>query len=176
VAETLPAVRRVLHPLTAEVLELESTGVAELARAIDEVRQLENELRAFKARVGDELLARMDRAARWTLRRDGWEITGDSPRQTAYDGDRLAGELDALVEQDVISREAADAAVRHTWEARKAGVNALLALGGVVAEAVQRCQTTPPPRRVKKVARLAGAPVEATAEELPPSTTTSEAP
>jgi hypothetical protein len=137
-------------PVTGECIDLAGPD-QDLAGALDRIRQLETELRSVKRAVSDELLARMDQAASWTIHAGDLTLTGQSPDRTEYDGARLAQTVDTLVAGGHITSEAAHAAVESevTWKVKKAGVNKLLKLGGVVAESVSVCAAPDDrPRRI----------------------------
>lgn len=91
-----------LHPLA----DADTVDLAQFTEDALEVR------RVFAEAVGevsDELVARLDANARWTLRQDGWEIKSQSPAagSVSYDIDLLREALEELVTDGVISRDAA---------------------------------------------------------------------
>ncbi len=120
-----------VNPATGELLPLARGGTDELAGQLREVRELEGRLREYKSAISRELLHRMDRAAKWTVRYKGWKVEGDAPPKPDYDGAVLARELGDLVKAgiiDVVAHVAAVEAVEQ-WKPKKAGINALLKLG-----------------------------------------------
>jgi hypothetical protein len=133
-----PAV--VITPMTGEVVELDATTDV-LADWLHRVRQAEADLRDAKRAVGAELLARMDREARWTARVGAFEVKGDGPGAVEYDAERLRTELHLLVRAGEISEAAMQDAVEivHTYKAKARGINALRKLGGRVAAAIDSC-------------------------------------
>lgn len=76
----------------------------------DELRRVASEA---KGQVGNELIARMDRNGKWTLRAGGFEVKGAAPEAgtIAYDIDRLCRALADLVASGAISYEGQAAAI-----------------------------------------------------------------
>lgn len=139
------------HPATGEALDLNaSTG--DLARWADNLRELERQAKEVRDAISEELLHRMDRAAKWTLREDGFEIKGASPAPTIeWDVDQLRGALRELLNDGLIDEDAHDAALQVVvqYKPRTAGLNALRKLGGDIAERIAACGTdVEKPRRV----------------------------
>lgn len=131
----------ILDPTTGELVPLDGP-TDRLAQVLDDVRELERQLRTLKSVVSGELLERMDRSAQWTLREGSYEISGASPSPTlVYDADRLYGVLRGLVDDGVIAPAAAEAAVRQVVELKPVvrGINALRKLGGQVALEIEAC-------------------------------------
>jgi hypothetical protein len=161
----------VVQALTAENL-LHAAGITD-PRAADtdqlavfmlDADHLAGLAKEAKGLVSDELVRRMDRVGKWTLREGGLTIKSSSPAAGTekYDDERLADALAALVEEDVIDAEAARAAIEWVeppppepyWKQKPAGIRALLKLGGKVAEAVlSAAVAVEPPRRSAKVSR-----------------------
>jgi len=140
----------VVHPLTGELVSLDSPN-PDLAAWLDGVRDLESRFREAKRQVHDELLARMDGAASWTIDTGDYKLVGESPALTEYDGDRLRHVLEQLVADGSIGEEAAKAALETvvTYKPRVRGIRALEKLGGVVREAIAACsRPVERPRRV----------------------------
>jgi hypothetical protein len=107
-------------------------GIAELDEHLAQVTDLKNELR-------QELLRRLDQNAKWVAHVPGFKITGDTPKETeTWDGADLYSRLSDLAEAGTISIEAVNAAVsvETVYKAKKAGLNALRALGGDAAVVV----------------------------------------
>jgi hypothetical protein len=127
-----------LDPKTGEQLTLDHP-TEDLARYLDSVRSLEWELRTQKRLVTEELLARMDKSASWTMHLPGMKVTGQSPApEESWNGAELREALLRLADEGVITAEAVDAAVETvvSYKPRKAGISALRKLGGPVAEVV----------------------------------------
>lgn len=140
-----------VHPQTGELLDLNSAEADEIARWIESVREWEANARAAKQLASEELLRRMDQAASWTLRAGDYELKGESPNRVEYAIEDLRGTLTNLVASGAITEEAAEAAVKveTTYKPAKRGINALLKLGGDVAEAVSAAaRPVERPRRV----------------------------
>ena len=126
------------NPITGEVLTLASPN-ADLGRYLADLREFEGRVREYKRAVTDELLARMDRSASWTVHAEGVKLSGASPQPSEeWDGPALREALLDLVDEGVLSIEAVDAAVETvvSYKPRKAGINALRKLGGRAAELV----------------------------------------
>ncbi|MBA3688442.1 MAG: hypothetical protein H0W81_06410 [Chloroflexi bacterium] len=129
----------VAFPITGEVLDLSTADTGKLARARDEILDIERQFREVKHALDAEVLARMDRAAKWTLRADGLKLEGTSPgRKSWYDGPALREALMGLVDAGVIDVAAADAAVETvvTYKPSVRGIKALRKLGGEVEQAI----------------------------------------
>lgn len=131
-----PAV--VANPATGIVVEL-AGPTDQLAAAIDECRDMEEALRAYKRTLADEILRRMDHEGTWTARVGRYKVEGDGPRADTYDGERLWKALEPLVSGGSIAGAARLKAVEPetVYKVKKAGVNALLKLGPEVVEAVR---------------------------------------
>lgn len=144
-------------PYTGEAVDLKGMETDRLAGLLDEVREFEQDrLRDFKRGVQDELLARMDLAvsvgdeASWTQRCRGWTLTADTPSREEWNTNGVLAALDQLVEEKVISREAADGAIRRKPEVSASGIKTLLRLGGRVAELLGPCRVpSTKPRSVR---------------------------
>jgi hypothetical protein len=151
-----------INPATGEAIDL-AAPTDQLAHAIDQVRDLEARLRAHREDLGAEVLRRMDHEGVWTRHVDplpgsdvGYKVTGDTPApKVEWDADRLAHLLDDAVTDGVISEAAARKAVsiRSEHVAHASGINALLKLGGQLAEQIQGCR-----REVAKRRRVAVTP------------------
>lgn len=140
-----------MHPQTGEILELATAENAQIAQWIDSVREWESNARQAKQIAAAELHKRMDQAACWTLRDGEYEIRGESPERIDYDSEALLERLTELVESEAIAPEAADAALKRevSYKPAKRGINALLKLGGKVADAIKACeQPVERPRRI----------------------------
>lgn len=144
-----------VNPATHEAIAVDATTDL-LAKALDEVRDLESRLREFKSGLSDEVLRRMDAEAKWTAHVGSYKLSAPSPAPTTeYDAKGLRDSLIALVMSDdrevPLTMAAVDAAVEVVTDLKvhKSGVNALLKLGGPVAEAVRNHeQEKPKDRRV----------------------------
>lgn len=163
-ADNLPAVPRetmmiadlegqwaaVRNPVTGEVVPLDDVAaLADWKIALKEHRDALTEAQ----RVVDELLlADMDRNASWTINRPGGSVRSTSPSRGVakdqWDGNRLYTVLSDLVEQEVISAQARDSAVKITTEyaAVAKGVKALLAIPAV-APYVETCRAEVEPKK-----------------------------
>jgi hypothetical protein len=111
-----PTSTALVHPATAEILDLANAETEQLATAIAEADMLQGRLRDFTGAVSDELLARMDRGASWTVRAGGYEITAPSPDAgtSGFDADALEAGLSGLVADGTVSADAAAAALERT--------------------------------------------------------------
>src|SRR3954469_1475188 len=102
-SDLLPAVA---HPVTGEVLALDAP-TADLARALDELKELTSRIREVRERIDEELLRRMDSKARWTAHEGGFKITAPSPAPKAeWDGAELSVVLAELRGLNLIDFEA----------------------------------------------------------------------
>jgi hypothetical protein len=141
----------VVSPASGEVLTL-AAPTGDLAGWLADVREWESNLREAKRIVQAEILARLDKQASWTTHEAGLKISGDSPAPTEiWDGAELRTALLELVDEDLLSIEAVDAAVQTvvTYKPAKAGISKLRKLGGRVADVVDSlCQTVERERRV----------------------------
>ncbi len=131
----------VIHPATGEVTDLNGP-IETLAHWLADARELDREMRIEKQRVTDELLARMDREASYTLRAGDLEIKGDGPKPPVeYDAVELREALQEYVDAGVITADALERAVERqpiTYKPRAQGLQALEKLGGGVVQAIQR--------------------------------------
>lgn len=126
------------NPLSGEVLTLASPS-DDLGRYLADLREFESVLREHKKMVTRELLGRMDKQASWTQHFAGLKLTGQSPQPgEEWDGAELREALLKLVDEGKLSIEAVDAAVETvvSYNVKKAGVNKLRKVGGVVASTV----------------------------------------
>jgi hypothetical protein len=142
----------VVHPATGEVVLLDAPTDT-LAGTLAAIREAEGEMRTFKQILTGELLRRMDAEATWTVRAGDFTVEGDSPKpKTEYEAEKLYIALSEFVDSGVISQGALEQAVEpvRTYKAKQAGLNKLLALGGLIAETVERHRTeVPRDRRVR---------------------------
>jgi hypothetical protein len=109
----------VLDRHTGELIDPKQAETARLAAFVTDLGTIRQELSAAEGIVSDELVARMDREAMYTLHvEDGeqrWEIKSQSPAAgaTVYPEDMLQTELDALVDANVITDGAAARALHR---------------------------------------------------------------
>lgn len=106
---------------SANLFPLAEADTTALAQFIDSATELRRVASEAAGQVSDELVARMDANARWTMRLDRWEIKAPSPAAgtVSYDIDLLREALDTLVTVGTITRAGAWAAlepVRATVE------------------------------------------------------------
>jgi hypothetical protein len=147
--------RELVVPYTGELVDLDAP-TNELARLVDEIRELESALREIKSSVSREVHSRMDRDARWTVEVGGYRVSGASPSRVTYDGDRRELVLVELVASGEISEAAAAAAleVQTIRKPRAVGINALRKISPSVAAAIDATATPvdPDSRRLTVVA------------------------
>jgi hypothetical protein len=137
-APTMPAV---VDPRTGEAVVLAEAATDTLAAFLENVRDVESSFREQKRAVTVEILARMDREARWTGRVGDYEIHGDGPTpQVEYDAEALHQALGEFVDAGIITEHAREEAVERVqiFKARARGIKALQKLGGGIAEAINR--------------------------------------
>lgn len=188
-----------------DAAELGGAEIADLAGFTDNAGHLVAIAKEATETVGGELVRRLDRRGRWTLREAGYVINAPSPAAgtTKYDTDALLQALRDLVKLDAIDQAGADAALEPvpgtvtvdaaylqavherllelqqlegaehvtaatsdallattellarmpatTYRQKPGGIQALLKLGGDIAERLQLAQRTvePPPRKAK---------------------------
>lgn len=135
------ATTTVVHPFTGETLQLERAETNDLGWFLNEMREYEMRLKEAKRAVTDEALRRLDHQAKWTFRTPDFTLKAPSPAPSEqFDELALRSDLWELVDQGVITEEAAGAAVETvvTYKTRIAGINALRKLGGQVAEVIDR--------------------------------------
>lgn len=136
--DTLKDGRVIVSPVTGEAIDL-GAHANDLAHAIDHVRDLEAQLRNVKRQIADELIARMDRAAAWTLTADDWKISAPSPSRLEYDAEKLATVLTRLVADGRLDPDAARRAIVLEPKVKRAGLEAIRRLGGEVRDEVDAC-------------------------------------
>ena len=144
------------HPATGEVIDLASP-TEDLARLVDQIRDLEWRARQAKRAVTDELLRRMDRERVWTLETPDFKVSGKSDRPVKHwKVEQTRETLDQLAAEGLITQEAAGRAVQPRVEYRvmAKGMNALLASPDLAARLAD-CFTEGPPddRTVRLEAR-----------------------
>jgi hypothetical protein len=106
VAEGAPVGAEVLVPVTGELLPLDAPS-AQLAEAVLRMRELEQQLAAARQLVGAELTHRLDMENLRSAEVDGLKVTVAAPGRD-WNTDTLAGVLDELVEESVITPAAMD--------------------------------------------------------------------
>lgn len=145
-----------LVPWTGELVALANATDEQLAELLEQAREIEQDaLRQLKRAVQEEILSRMDREACWTVHAGRVTLTGDSPNRSDWDVERLRKTLRSLTRSGAISSAAATKAVRRkvVYEASVSGVNALLKLGGTVAERLEECRVPSSRPRGVRVSR-----------------------
>jgi hypothetical protein len=144
------------HPATGEVIQLATAPDEVLAKVLDESKLLDGRMREFNRLVQDELLARMDAVAKWTIHGEGYTLAGSSPSTSEYDVGRLRQTLDRLCAEGLLSKAAATAAIKTevSYKAVASGCNALIKLGGEVERQVKACKV--PKTRYVRVERTGG--------------------
>lgn len=114
-AQTLIVVNRA----TGEILDPKEAETTRLAQFVTDLGRLRKELAEAESIVSDELVSRLDRDACWTAHvADGenvWEIKAPSPTAgtTVYPEDVLETELESLVQEGLISPDAAAKALHR---------------------------------------------------------------
>lgn len=145
----------VVSPRTGEIITLSGT-TEDLGAYLADVREHESLLKEAKRLVQRELVARMDRQAKWTIHAGGLKLSAPSPKPSeVWDGAELRAQLLALVDDDTLAIEAVDAAVEVIVDHKvhKAGVNALRSLGGPAREIVDALAEEPEKERYVSVTR-----------------------
>lgn len=112
----------IIDRLHGEILDVRDATTERLAQAVTNMQELRAQLADEEKLVSDELIARLDREARWTLSvgdpREGrvWVIKAPSPEAgtTVYPPDLLEHELRQLVERGTITADAAAMALKRT--------------------------------------------------------------
>lgn len=145
---------RLFDPASGAEISLPDAPTATLAELRDIIRRTEEDQRLAKQAIDAELLARMDRGAKWTLREGGFVLSAPSPSPVEeFDGHALRADLEDAAERGLISTEAVDAAVEMIvdYKPRAAGISALRKLGGEIADIISRHATTSERQRRVKV-------------------------
>lgn|SRR5512146_113894 len=134
---------------TGELLDIREADANTLGRLLVQLRSIKDQLEGVKHLVDEEIVARMDRNAEWTMHVGGIKLTAPGPDQTEFKGDLLRANLLPLVESGKISASALEAAVEEVidYKPRKRGINALLKLGGQIAKAVRHAEVPKDSRR-----------------------------
>lgn len=99
--------------IAAAGIDIATAPVEQLAEFMSTTDRLREIAAEAKSKVGDELVARMDRDGKWTMRTDDYEIRAPSPEAgtVVYDVDRLRDTLAMLVANGVISHAGSLAAL-----------------------------------------------------------------
>jgi hypothetical protein len=148
---------QLVNPSTGELVELDGPTET-LAHFLADMREHESLCKEAKALVNREMLNRLDRQAKWTLYVGDLKLSSPSKEQEEveeFDGPALHEALYALVDEGLITVEAADAAVETvtSYVPKKAGIKQLRKLGGRVAEVVAEHATKVPKSRYVSVGR-----------------------
>ena len=128
----------IVHPLTGEVLDLDEPTEC-LAAWLQQTREGEEQLRAEKQRVQEEIIRRLDFEGKCSATIGEFEIKADGPAPpTEYDARALRDALAEYVEAEAISQDALDRAVEviPEYKARKNGLNALRKLNSEIASLI----------------------------------------
>lgn len=104
--------RELVHPASGEVLELKGAASADLAKAVDELAELNDRLALFGRAVVAELVERADRDVTRKLTAGPYIVEVNAPTDELYDLGVLREELDGLVKANLITQEAADRCIR----------------------------------------------------------------
>lgn len=134
----------IVLPETGEVITRDSSD-ADLARAIDWLRDLKRRANTAQRDVEAIALERMDQACRWTRPAGDLTMTASSP-EPAYEwtdkGADLRNTLDQMVGEGLITEEAANEAclVELAYKPRAAGVNAIRKRGPEFAARIDACR------------------------------------
>lgn len=112
----------VIDRSTGEVIDVRAAATEDLARFMVNFAAFQADLADGAAIVEEEIRRRLDRGGKWTIREGDpaagvqYEITAPSPTAgtEGYDPAILEQVLQDLVEDDVISPDAAEAALRRT--------------------------------------------------------------
>lgn len=139
----------IVHPDTGKALVLADATEAELADWKKAVADWHRMAKAAEAHVDAELIRRMDARARWTIKGDGWKLTGSSPKPTVSyrDPAKLRARLLRLADDGLLERDAVDAALPVVPESVSVNVGPLAQLeklGGRVARAVRDYRSEKP--------------------------------
>ncbi len=161
-ATTAPAPGdQVLDHANGELLDVREAPTDRLARFLEDSAELAGQLGEAKSAVEREVLRRMDAEASWTAVAGEFQLQAPSPEagMTYYDTEALRAALVGLGKRGLIARQAARAALKTDitveHKAQRAGVKALLSLGGEVAAAVAACERRheQAPRRTVRIRR-----------------------
>jgi hypothetical protein len=153
--DTSDAAVVLVNPRTGEVLGLLEADDGELGEYIEAVRDWEHMAKVAKRVVSAELHRRMDSEARWTMHAGPLTIQGESPDRVEWDAAELRPLLRALVAEELISADAAQAALKRevVFTVSKRGVNALRKIGGAVKARIDAIGHEPGKPRAIKLSR-----------------------
>lgn len=114
-AELEKPAREIVDRGVGEIVNLDDADNQRLAEVITHTIDLRRELGEVEQLVSDELISRLDLDANWTWRGDGVTVTAASPERGSEDFpvDALETALQELIDKGVISREAAEKAVKR---------------------------------------------------------------
>lgn len=133
--------REVLVPGTGELVALDSATDV-LAKAVDQMRELERELARVRSTVGLELTRRMDKENLRTAEVGEWVIEVDAPGAVDWDAKKLEAVLHGLVDHNELSADAMDRVMPLKRQVSVREVKKLLTvLAEGDAEAVQGCSS-----------------------------------
>lgn len=141
-------------PGTGEVIDVRAAETSVLAEALDYLTGIKQMEASARRIIADEVLRRQDADASWTTPAGGYVLTGQSPAREEYDGAALAVALEQLDISSAAKLAACEPVV--AWKPKRAGINALLKLGGEVADAVRSCAVTVDKPRQVRVKRSDG--------------------
>lgn len=135
-----------LDRATGETIALTEAPDDLLCEALAEIDDRRRELADARRLIGDEVIARMDRQASWTMTAGGRKITAPSSApEVEWDAEMLHGVLNALVVDKVITMDAALRACEMRVEYRPLA-RGLAALEKIptAAERIALCRTSTP--------------------------------
>lgn len=151
----------IIHPVSGEVLELETATTTDVAEALARLGDLYNDLAAFKTRLVDEIAGRMDKANARTETVGNYKIEVNAPRTEAYPVPTMRQALQELVDAGALEASVLDRVIttpepkepEPRVELRE--VNKLKRHGDPrVQAAIARVRDVQPARRTAKITRL----------------------
>ena len=139
--ELVPTGEVLPNPFTGEVIDLDAPTEV-LAKELQQLRDLDTERKRLVAVVQREIIRRCDFDAKLTYHFPGFDLTADGKGRREYNGEALKKVLEGLLDDGLISRDAARAAIERTvsFKARRSGTNALEKLGGDVAKRLKSAE------------------------------------
>lgn len=147
------------NPSTGDSVALSDATVDQLADYKLAVAEWQDAAKAAQQMADGEILRRMDKQAKWTIHTPFGILTGRSPAdvRTIDDPQGLRDALLELEAQGLLSTEAVEAAISQPppkpqpLKVAVSGIDALLKIGGQVAETVERfSRMVPPDRKVTR--------------------------
>jgi hypothetical protein len=124
---------------------LDQQPPANLAAALDAIRQQQTSLKAAASDIEAELRRRLDARERTTVTFDDWEVAVDAGNESIWDGDELEGVLRALVDDGVVNAAELTGIIRREPKVSRTDANRLVGrLSGPAKAAVERCRTWQP--------------------------------